>query len=136
MKEKIEPKMLIIYNKKVLNLIALTYQNNGRIYLGLETEDGELYADITINLSNLYNDDEKIIYINKDIEEELKNTLKKEGVISDTIQNVEYNNETYEMAFSQIKEIYNEYEKKQRSERIKRTKELKKRFNEESEREI
>lgn len=136
MKEKIEPKMLIIYNKKVLNLIASTYQNNGRIYLGLETENGELYADITINLSNLYNDDEKIIYINKDIEEELKNTLKKEGVISDTIQNVEYNNETYEMAFSQIKEIYNEYEKKQRSERIKRAKELKKRFNEESEREI
>ena len=51
-----------VYNGTNLYLTVGTYFDNGRIYLGLETED-ELYADITINLSDRLIEDDNCIVI-------------------------------------------------------------------------
>ena len=40
-------------------------KNNGRIYIALENEDSDLYADVTINLSDMLLPDDDYIFINR-----------------------------------------------------------------------
>ena len=46
-------KLIGNYKGDNLYLTIASYQNNNRIYIGVETEE-ELYADVTINLSDMY----------------------------------------------------------------------------------
>ena len=53
------PKMIYknVFNEEIeVNLIASRYVNNEVLYLGLVTEDGELYTDLTVNLDGIGDD--------------------------------------------------------------------------------
>ena len=41
------------YDNQDMFLTIANYRNNGRIYIALENEDSDLYADVTINLSDM-----------------------------------------------------------------------------------
>ena len=109
------------YNDENLYLQIASYQNNKRIYLAVETEE-ELYADITINLSDMLIPDDDYIFVNSDMTTELRNFLEKNKIIGDTIETYQYNMGRYDMAkvdFDVLKEYdpdgfkeFEEYQKK------------------------
>ena len=108
------------YNDENLYLQIASYQNNRRIYLAVETED-ELYADITINLSDMLIPDDDYIFVNSDMTTELRNFLEKKKIIGDTIETYQYNMGRYDMAkvdFNLLKEYdpegFEEFEKYQK----------------------
>ena len=105
------------YNGDSLYLTIASYQNNGRIYLAVETED-ELYADITINLSDMMLPDDNYIFVNGDMTRELRDFLEEKGIIGETIETYQYNMGKYDMVqvdFDVLKEYdsygFKEYEK-------------------------
>jgi hypothetical protein len=40
----------ITYNEQELRLVQSRYQNNNALYVGLVDNDGEFYADVTVNM--------------------------------------------------------------------------------------
>ena len=101
-----------------LYLTIASYQNNKRIYVAVETED-ELYADITINLSDMMLPDDDYIFVNGDMTKDLRNFLEEKNIIGETFTTVPYNMGSYDMAkvdFDILKEYdpdgFKEYEKK------------------------
>ena len=105
------------YNNEDLYLQIASYQNNKRIYLAVETEE-ELYADITINLSDMLIPDDDYIFVNSDMTTELRNFLEKKKIIGDTIETYQYNMGRYDMVevdFDLLKEYdpegFNEFSK-------------------------
>ena len=40
----------IIYNNREMRLARSRYQNNNALYVGLVDNDGEFYADVTVNM--------------------------------------------------------------------------------------
>lgn len=100
-----------------LYLTIASYQNNNRIYVAVETEE-ELYADITINLSDMMLPADDYIFVNGDMTRDLRNFLEKKNIIGDTFTTVQYNMGRYDMAkvdFDVLKEYdpegFKEFEK-------------------------
>ena len=109
------------YKGDNLYLIISSYKNNGRIYLGIETED-ELYDDITINLSDrsLYSND--TVFVNNDMTQDMRSFLEKKGIIGKTIDVTYYNMGKYDLVkvnFDKLKQYdpdgFKEYEKHKKS---------------------
>ena len=71
------------------------YQNNNRLYLGLDTKD-DSFSDITINLSDepcLYN---STIFVNRDMPNEVKKQLENHEILSTYLYTVDYNMGDYD----------------------------------------
>lgn len=85
-----------IYNGENLYLTIASYRNNNRIYLAVETEE-DLYADITINLSDMMIPDDNYIFVNDDMTKELRTFLEKNKIIGETIEKYQYNMGRYDM---------------------------------------
>lgn len=83
------------YKNNNLYLTIDSYQNNNRIYIGIETKNG-LYADITINLTNMLLPD-NYIFVNNDISSDLRKFLEEKGIIGKTIETYQYNMGRYDM---------------------------------------
>ena len=79
-----------------LYLTVASYQNNKRIYVGVDTEE-ESYADLTINLTDLMIPDEDYIFVNGDMTRDLRNFLEEKGIISEAIETYQYNMGKYDM---------------------------------------
>ena len=86
------------FNNQDLYLVVASYQNNNRIYLAVETEKDGLYADITINLSDMLLPDKDYIFVNGDMSKELRSFLEEKGIIGETYTTVPYNMGEYDMA--------------------------------------
>ena len=84
------------YNGQNLYLTIASYRNNNRIYLAVETEE-DLYADITINLSDMLIPDDNYIFVNGDMTKELRSFLEKNKIIGETIETYQYNMGRYDM---------------------------------------
>lgn len=110
-------KLIGNYKGDNLYLTIASYQNNNRIYIGVETEE-ELYADVTINLSDMYLLDDDYIFVNGDMTNDLRNFLEGKNIIGETFTTIQYNMGRYDMAkvdFDILKEYdpngFKEYEK-------------------------
>ena len=110
-------KLIGNYKGDNLYLTIASYQNNNRIYIGVETEE-ELYADVTINLSDMYLLDDDYIFVNGDMTKDLRNFLEEKNIIGETFTTIQYNMVRYDMAkvdFNILKEYdlkgFKEYEK-------------------------
>ena len=110
-------KLIGNYKGDNLYLTIASYQNNNRIYIGVETEE-ELYADVTINLSDMYLLDDDYIFVNGDMTKDLRNFLEEKNIIGETFTTIQYNMGRYDMAkvdFNVLKEYdpkgFKEYEK-------------------------
>lgn len=100
-----------------LYLTIASYQNNNRIYIDIETEE-ELYADVTINLSDAHLLDDDYIFVNSDMTEDLRDFLEEKNIIGETFSTFQYNMGKYDMVkidFDILKEYdsegFKEYEK-------------------------
>ena len=100
-----------------LYLTIASYQNNNRIYIGVETEE-KLYADVTINLSDMYLLDDDYIFVNDAMSKDLRNFLEEKNIIGEIYMTIQYNMGRYDMAkvdFDILKEYdpngFKEYEK-------------------------
>ena len=110
-------KLIGNYKGDNLYLTIASYQNNNRIYIGVETEE-ELYADVTINLSDMMLLDDDYIFVNGDMTRDLRNFLEEKEIIGETFTTIQYNMSRYDMAkvdFDILKEYdpkgFNEFEK-------------------------
>ena len=110
-------KLIENYKGDNLYLTIASYQNDNRIYIGVETED-ELYADVTINLSDMYLLDDDYIFVNDDMSKYLRNFLEEKNIIGEIYTTIQYNMGRYDMAkvdFDILKEYdpngFKEYEK-------------------------
>ncbi len=110
-------KLIGNYKGDNLYLTIASYQNNNRIYIGVETEE-ELYADITINLPDMYLLDDDYIFVNGDMTKDLRNFLEEKNIIGETFTTIQYNMGRYDMAkvdFNILKDYdhkgFKEYEK-------------------------
>lgn len=108
--EKKETKPIVNFNNKDLFLIESEYINH-RPYFGLVDKNLDLFADITINLPECYQDEDEI-FLNGDLKTELKNKLFKTKVFNSKGSKVRYNLGTYERAFIN-KKLLKDYEYKQ-----------------------
>ena len=79
-----------------LYLAIASYQNNNRIYIGVETEE-EMYADVTINLSDKILPDDNYIFVSNDMTRELRSFLKEKEIIGETLTTIPYNMGRYDM---------------------------------------
>ena len=76
---------------------AYSYQNNGRLAILLYTEDGELFEDLTINLSNMMTLEIDEGFISSDIELinnekfNIIDTLEKLNIIKENYGKKQYN---------------------------------------------
>ena len=93
-----------------LYLTIASYQNNNRIYMGIETEE-ELYADVTINLSDMYLLDDDYIFVNDDMSKDLRNFLEEKNIIGEIYMTIQYNMGRYDMAKVDF-DILKEYDPK------------------------
>lgn len=66
-------------------------------YYGLYNNENELYCDITINLSGMFNLAENEIYISNDISNELLQNICSNGVFEDTKRKQKYNYGEYKI---------------------------------------
>ena len=103
-------KLIGNYKGDNLYLTIASYQNNNRIYIGVETEE-ELYADVTINLSDMYLLDDDYIFVNGDMTKDLRNFLEEKNIIGETFTTIQYNMGRYDMAKVDFK-ILKEYDSK------------------------
>ena len=126
---------LIKYNGIDLYLVVAGYLNNGRLYLGLEDQDGENEVDITINLDDIPEIGDMVVFLNGDISDDLKIKLRDAGLISNPIQQMPYNYGIYDVVFvnrNKLKEFdekgyekYEEYRKKKNISSVKKDKKSK-----------
>lgn len=106
----LKQKTFIKYDSNDLKLVIDHYNNNGRLYLGLESDDS-LFEDITINLPDVEIPGKNYVFLNSNISSKLKNVLIKENLISDTLISMPYNLGFYDMVevnFDKLKEYDNE----------------------------
>ena len=110
-------KLIGNYKGDNLYLTIASYQNNNRIYIGVETEE-ELYADVTINLSDMYLLNNDYIFVDGDMTKDLRNFLEEKQIIGETFTTIQYNMGRYDMAkvdFDIIKQYdpkgFSEFEK-------------------------
>lgn len=100
-------KPIVKYQGHDLFLDVSNYSVNNRMYIGLVTEDGELWDDITINLADLEVED-NMIFINSNIPRDLKDKLYETGVFLDMFYSQNYNMGSYDVAYVN-KELLNDY---------------------------
>ena len=99
-----------IFNGEKLYLTVGRYRNNNSLYLGLITDEGESYSDITVNISDKkikYN----IAYLTKDMSKELKDFLREKELISEPILFMKHNLGEYEMVYVDLNKV-KEYDPK------------------------
>lgn len=101
---------LMNYKGEDLYLVMANYVDNGRLYLGLENEERENYCDITINLSDIPEIGDMVVFLNGDISNELKKELRNIGLISNPIQRMPYNYGLYDIVIVN-KEALKDYDK-------------------------
>lgn len=113
-----------VYNGTNLYLTISSYLDNGRIYLGLETEE-ELYADITINLSDRLIEDDNCIFISGHVYNDLQDFLIEKEIIEEPYNVMQYNMGKYNCSrvnFEKIKEYdpegFENFEKKLKDDEI------------------
>lgn len=85
------------FDNQDMFLTIANYRNNGRIYIALENEDNDLYADVTINLSDMLLPDDDYIFVNNDMTRELRNFLEDKKIIGETVFTNKYNMGHYDM---------------------------------------
>lgn len=90
-------KPIIEYDNEKLFLFIDEYVNNNRMYIGLINKDGELFNDITINLSDAPLRNNTQIFINSDLSFEIKKLLYKTEVFN-KISEQRYNMDNYDIA--------------------------------------
>ena len=78
------------YDKEKLYFTIGTYSYGGNLYVGMITNKGEDFCDLSINIPTYMLETDNEIIINGDINNELVETLKDLGILIDT----------YKMAFS------------------------------------
>lgn len=101
-------KPIIKYDDTDLYLTVANYQNNSRMYLGLEDVNHDPYADITVNLPYTNEISKNIVYLNTDMSNELKETLRKSNLFGDTLMYQPYNYgnfEVVEVNIDKVKEL-------------------------------
>lgn len=122
---------LLNYQSEDLYLTIANYSNNGRLYMRLETLDGEMFDDITVNLTDVPDLAKDEVFLNKTIDDNLKQQLIKSGLISDMNIKMLYNLGMYslvsvnleklkeydEKAFNAFEKYYNEKNLKKEIER-------------------
>ncbi len=86
------------FDNQELFLVVASYQNNNRIYLAVETKEEGLYADITINLSDMLLPGKNYIFVSSDMSKELRKFLEDKGIIGETLETYQYNMGRYDMA--------------------------------------
>lgn len=92
------------FNGEKLYLTVGRYRNNNSMYLGLITEDGESYSDITINISDTKIKD-NIAYLTNDMSKELKDFLREKELISEPILFMKHNLGEYEMVYVDLNKV-------------------------------
>lgn len=118
-------KLIGNYEGDNLYLTIASYQNNNRIYICVETEE-ELYADVTINLTDMMLPNNEYIFVNGDMTSDLRNFLEEKQIIGETFTTFQYNMGRYDIAkvdFNILKQYdskgfkeytkYNEYSNKE-----------------------
>lgn len=85
----------IKYDGENLYIEVANYWNNNCLYVGVFTDDGEPYADVTINLGNRPTMEPSFAYLSGDISSELTEVLKKNKVFKDLNHPVPYNYGVY-----------------------------------------
>jgi len=103
---------LINYKGEDLYLVMANYVDNGRLYMGLENEERENYCDITINLSDIPEIGDMVVFLNGDISSELKKELRNIGLISNPIQQMPYNYGLYDIVIVN-REALKDYDKEE-----------------------
>ena len=103
---------LINYKGEDLYLVMANYVDNGRLYMGLENEERENYCDITINLSDIPEIGDMVVFLNGDISSELKKELRNIGLISKPIQQMPYNYGLYDIVIVN-REALKDYDKEE-----------------------
>ncbi len=103
-------KELGVFNEEKLYLTVGRYRNNNTLYLGLNTDKGESYSDITINLSERKLSD-NIAYLTNDMSNELKAFVKNKGIISEPLSFVVHNLGEYEVVYVNLDKV-KEYDPK------------------------
>ena len=83
------------YKGDKLYLSIGSYKDNGRIYIGIDTNK-ESYSNLTINLSDLMIPDDNYIFVSGDMTKEVKNQLEKCGILSNYLYSVDYNMGNYD----------------------------------------
>lgn len=91
-----------------LYLTIASYRNNNRIYIAVETDDS-LYADVTINLSDLMIPNDNYIFVSGDISKELRDFLVEKKIIGEPIETYQYNMGRYDMVKTDFK-VLKEYD--------------------------
>lgn len=103
---------LMNYKGEDLYLVLANYVDNGRLYMGLENEERENYCDITINLSDVPEIGDMVVFLNGDISSELKKELRNIGLISKPIQQMPYNYGLYDIVIVN-REALKDYDKEE-----------------------
>lgn len=98
------------FNGEKLYLTVGRYRNNNSMYLGLDTDKGESYSDITINISDKKIND-NIAYLTNDMSKELKDFLREKELISEPILFMKHNLGEYEMVYVDLNKV-KEYDSK------------------------
>lgn len=99
-----------IFNGEKLYLTVGRYRNNNSMYLGLITDEGESYSDITVNISDKKIND-NIAYLTNDMSKELKDFLREKELISEPILFMKHNLGEYEMVYVDLNKV-KEYDSK------------------------
>lgn len=81
---------IINYGKEKLSLVMGNYQCNGNLYIGMITDKGEDFCDLSINIPTYMLETDNEIIINGDTSNELVEKLEDLGILIDT----------YKVAFS------------------------------------
>lgn len=83
-------KVFDIYNDNNYYIDIATYTNNNRLYLGISDNLDNLIEDISINLPELKLKDNEI-FLNDDLDEDIKRKLIEDGVIDGIYGYEQYN---------------------------------------------
>lgn len=75
-------------------ITVASYLNNNRLYLGIEDKLENIITDISINLPELELNNNQI-FLNADLDEEIKDKLIKNGIITNLNGYKDYNMESY-----------------------------------------
>ena len=95
------------FDKEDLYLTIANYRNNGRIYMAVENGEEELYADITVNLTDMLLPGDDYVFVNNDMTKELRSFLEEKNIIGETLYSNPYNMGQYDMVkvdFNLLKE--------------------------------
>ncbi len=94
----------IEFDKNKLYVQIACYENNNRIYIGLNTKD-DYYCDLTINLDREIISEEYVYIDSLATEIGLVDVMKEKGLIKDVIGTINYNMGEYQYAKIDIEKL-------------------------------